>query len=303
MITDGGDATLSSSQFLTVLGRKLEYVRCEPPSATPDVPALVLLHEGLGSVALWKDFPRSLAAATGAVVIAYSRFGYGSSDAAPEPYGPLEMHRREALDVLPEVLRRLEISRPILFGHSDGASIALIYGAAAQNAVSGLVVLAPHVFVEDMCLNSISRARETYLATDMRQRLRRYHDDPDRAFWLWNNVWLDPAFRSWNIEHVLPEVDCPVLAIQGWQDEYGTMEQMDRLARATLQAEQLRLSDCGHSPHRDQPAAVLQATEHWVGRSILGGRRSSAASNSVMGGENDHTGSLHQQNRRNARPR
>jgi pimeloyl-ACP methyl ester carboxylesterase len=294
---------LNSSQSLTVLGRKLEYLRAEPRNATPDMPAIVLLHEGLGSVTLWKDFPHILAAATGTTVVAYSRFGYGSSDAAPRPYAPLEMHRREALDVLPEVLRCLGISRPILFGHSDGASIALIYGAAAQKAVSGLVVLAPHVFVEDMCLNSISRARETYLATDMRQRLRKYHDDPDRAFWLWNNVWLDPAFRSWNIEHVLPELDCPVLAIQGWQDEYGTMEQLDRLARAIPQAEQLRLSDCGHSPHRDQPAAVLETIAHWIRRSVLGGPRSSAALNSTMGGENDLTGTLHQQNRRNTRAR
>lgn len=267
---------MSSTQLLTVYGRKIEYRRFEPPEATPRAPTIVMLHEGLGSVALWKDFPRELATATGAPVIAYSRFGYGSSDAPPNAYGALEMHRREALDVLPEVLRRLDISRPILFGHSDGASIALIYGGTAPQAVSGLVVLAPHVFVEDMCLTSISRARETYLATDMRQRLRRYHDDPDRAFWLWNDVWLDPAFRSWNIEHVLPAIECPVLAIQGSQDEYGTMAQLDRLVRAVPQAEQLRLSECGHSPHRDQPTAVLDATARWMRWRVLDGMTADA---------------------------
>ena len=268
---------LSPGQPLTVLGRKIEYQRFDPPETTPDAPAIVMLHEGLGSVALWKDLPRELAAATGAPVIAYSRFGYGSSDAPPAPYGALEMHRREALDVLPEVLRHLDISRPILFGHSDGASIALIYGGAAPQALAGIVVLAPHVFVEDMCLVSISRAREIYLATDMRQRLRRYHDDPDRAFWLWNDVWLDPAFRSWDIESVLSAINCPVLAIQGWQDEYGTMEQLDRLVRAIPQAEQLRLSECGHSPHRDQPMAVLDATARWIRQSVLNGMTGDAS--------------------------
>lgn len=268
-----GDLNLSSGQPLTVLGRRIEYRRFEPPDAAPEAPTIVMLHGGLGSVAMWKDFPLELAAITGAPVVAYSRFGYGNSDAAPGPYSALEMHRSEALDVLPEVLRRLDISRPILFGHSDGASIALIYGGTTPKAVSGLVVLAPHVFVEDMCLTSISRAREAYRGTDMRQRLGRYHDDPDRAFWLWNNVWVDPAFRSWNIEHVLPAIDCPILAIQGWQDEYGTMEQLERLVRAIPQTEQLRLSECGHSPHRDQPTAVLNATAQWLGRSLLNGNQ------------------------------
>jgi len=254
---------LSDVQSLTVLGRRIEYRRFEPAEAMTDAPVIVMLHEGLGSLALWKDFPRDLAATAGLPVIAYSRFGYGDSE-APPPYAALEMHRREALEVLPELLQHLEISRPILFGHSDGASIALIYAGAAPKAISGLVLLAPHVFVEDMCLTSISRAKETYLASDMRQKLRRYHADPDCAFWLWNNVWLDEAFQGWNIEHVLPRIECPVLAIQGQDDEYGTMAQLDRIARGIPQVEQLRLDHCRHSPHRDRPVAVLRATAGWM---------------------------------------
>jgi pimeloyl-ACP methyl ester carboxylesterase len=261
--------TLNCSGFLTAFGRKIEYRRFEPPRATSDSHVIILLHEGLGSVAMWKDFPLDLAAATGARVIAYSRFGYGRSDPPAVPYNALEMHRREALEVLPEVLRQLEISHPVLFGHSDGASIALIYAGSVPANVAGVVALAPHLFVEDMCLTSIAGARQTFLASDMRQRLARYHEDPEQAFWLWNDIWLDPSFRDWNIEHAVPTIACPVLAIQGWQDEYGTMAQLDRLAHALSHTEQLRLEACRHSPHRDQPAAVLNATARWVQRRLL----------------------------------
>ena len=255
---------MSGIQFLSILGRRLEYRRFEPAEATAGAPVIVMLHEGLGSLAMWKFFPGELAAATSLPVVAYSRFGYGGSEAPLDPVGALEMHRHEALEVLPGLLERLEISRPVLFGHSDGASIALIYAGALPKAISGLVILAPHVFVEDMCLASISRARDAYLASDMRQKLGRYHDDPDRAFWLWNNVWLDPDFKSWNIEYALPRIECPVLAIQGIDDEYGTMEQLDRIARVIPRTEQLRLPQCRHSPHRDQPALVLDSTARWV---------------------------------------
>lgn len=265
--------TLNCSGFLTAFGRKIEYRRFEPPRATSDSHVIVLLHEGLGSVAMWKDFPLDLAAATGAQVIAYSRFGYGRSEPPPVPYGALEMHRREALEVLPEVLRQLEISHPVLFGHSDGASIALIYAGSVPANVAGVVALAPHLFVEDMCLTSIVGARQAFLATDMRQRLARYHDDPGQAFWLWNDIWLDPGFRDWNIEHAVRTIACPVLAIQGWQDEYGTMAQLDRLAHVLPQTEQLRLEACSHSPHRDQPAAVLSATARWMQQRLLARNR------------------------------
>ena len=259
---------LSQSQFLTVLGRRIEYRDFEPPAAAAATPAIVMLHEGLGSVGMWKDFPLQLAAITGARVVAYSRFGYGRSDPPPRRYGALEMHRCEALEVLPEILQRLQITRPTLFGHSDGASIALIYGAAQPRGVSGLMLLAPHVFVEPMCIVSIENARQAYLTTDLRQRLLRYHQDPDRAFWLWNDLWLDADFREWTIEGDLPAITCPVLAIQGYEDEYGTMEQLERIARAIPLAEQLRLEHCRHSPHRDQPARVLESTAHWLSRRV-----------------------------------
>lgn len=257
---------MSQSRFLRVAERNIEYRWFEPPVTAPDKPTIVMLHEGLGSVSLWKDFPVLLAATTGARVIAYSRFGYGESDAPPQPCGALEMHRREALEVLPEVLRQLEIDRPLLFGHSDGASIALIYAGEVPQRIAGLVVMAPHVFVEEMCIASIEAAKQAYLTTDLRQRLRRYHRDPDRAFWLWNNLWLDPAFRAWNIERHLSAITCAVLAIQGRQDEYGTMEQLDRLARAIPRAELLKLDRCRHSPHRDQPETVVQSVARWASR-------------------------------------
>jgi pimeloyl-ACP methyl ester carboxylesterase len=219
-----------------------------------------MLHEGLGSAAMWKDFPQQLANATGARVIAYSRFGYGESEPVAAPYQALEMHEHEALEVLPVVLQELGIGKPVLFGHSDGASIALINAGSAPEPVAAVIALAPHVFVEDICITSIEKARMQFQSTDLPQRLSRYHRDSAEAFWLWNNVWLDPAFRAWNIERHLGAIRCPLLAVQGYDDEYGTMEQLERVSRGAPQTTLLRLSACGHSPHRDQPAAVLQAT-------------------------------------------
>jgi pimeloyl-ACP methyl ester carboxylesterase len=255
---------LSDSAFLRVQGRKIEYQFSLPTGgAAPCGPDIVMLHEGLGSVSMWKDFPRLLAESTHARVVAYSRFGYGRSDPPAQPHSALRMHEQEAFEVLPGVLDALEIGRPLLFGHSDGASIALMYAGAAPTQVAGVIALAPHVFVEEMCITGIESAKHTYLTTDLREKLARYHLDPDCAFWGWSNVWLDPAFRAWNIEHYLPRITCPVLAIQGYEDEYATMEQLERLARAVPNIELLKLVDCRHSPHRDQPAAVLEATQRF----------------------------------------
>jgi pimeloyl-ACP methyl ester carboxylesterase len=217
---------------------------------------LVLLHEGLGSVGLWRGFPAALAAATGRRVIAYSRFGHGRSDPPPHPRTPAFFHE-EALEVLPELLDRLGAEAPLLLGHSDGASIALVH--AGRHRVEGLVLIAPHVFVEDVALAGIRRTREAFEHEGLRERMGRHHDDPDAAFEGWCGVWLDPAFRAWSLEADAALVDCPVLLIQGADDEYATLEQLDRIeARARGPVERLVVPG-GHSPHLEQPEAVLAA--------------------------------------------
>jgi pimeloyl-ACP methyl ester carboxylesterase len=228
-----------------------------------DGPVIVLLHEGLGSVALWKDFPERLAQACGLKVFAYSRQGYGASDPAPLPRQLDYMHQEGEL-WLGAVLRAAGIDRPILFGHSDGASIALIYAAAHPDSVTGLVLEAPHVFVEEITVRNIARAKTVYETTDLPHKLARYHSDADNAFWGWNDIWLDPRFTDWTIVDRLGAIQCPILLIQGQEDEYGTRAQLDAIADATGQAEILLLEACGHSPHRDQTEAVLQATEDFI---------------------------------------
>jgi pimeloyl-ACP methyl ester carboxylesterase len=249
--------------FTQLSAGQIEYERFEIPQAKD--PAVVMLHEGLGSVSLWKDFPARLAKALGRNVIAYSRLGYGRSERLLAPRTPRYMHD-EALVHLPQFLDRLEIESPILFGHSDGGSIALIYAARSGRSVAGIVALAPHVMVEDISVSSIRAARVTYETTNLREKLARHHDDVDGVFWGWNDIWLHPDFRSWNIEADLPRIACPILAIQGEQDEYGSMQQIDRIASAAPNVELLRLDQCRHSPHRDQPDAVLSATTSWTDR-------------------------------------
>ncbi|HKY95003.1 MAG TPA: alpha/beta fold hydrolase, partial [Kiloniellales bacterium] len=210
-----------SPEFITIDGVRLEVRRL---AGTRPGPTLIFLHEGLGSVALWRDFPDKVAAATGLPVVVYSRRGYGRSDPRAESYAPDFMHR-EALDVLPKLLAALGIERPLLVGHSDGASIALIH--ASRHPVAGVVALAPHVFVEAITVAAIAKAADAARDTDLLQRLGRHHARPDHAFWGWNDIWLLPAFRDWTIEDVLPAIQAPVLAIQGEDDEYGTMAQID----------------------------------------------------------------------------
>lgn len=262
--------------FVTINGRRIEYQWIA--AATRTAPTLVFLHEGLGSVALWRDFPARVAAATGGAALVYSRHGYGGSDKLAAPRGVGYMHE-EALETLPALLAALGIAEPVLIGHSDGASIALIHAGARRWTVRGLVLEAPHVFVEDVTVTSIAAATEAWRTTDLRQRLARYHDDVDGAFTGWNDIWLDPAFRAWNIEEVLPRIDCPVLVIQGADDEYGTPAQLAAIERKVKgPVEILLLSDCKHSPHRDQPEAVLAAIARFV-RSY--GISSSGAAGSV----------------------
>ncbi len=253
---------LSSVPQVTVRGARLEIERIDPPAS--NLPPVVMLHEGLGSIAMWRDFPAQIAAATGRSVVLYSRRGYGRSEPLSGARSVDYMHE-EALQVLPSLLDQLEIEQPVLLGHSDGASIALIHAGGSGRPVAGVVAMAPHVMVEDLSITSIAAAREAYRATDLRERLARYHLDVDGAFCGWNDVWLNPAFRNWNIEEFLPRVQCPVLAIQGLQDEYGTLEQVERIARQTRHFELLTLDECRHSPHRDQPAAVLRCVSRWLG--------------------------------------
>jgi len=232
----------------------------------PSRPVVVFLHEGLGSVAMWKDFPARLCSALDLRGLVYSRPGYGNS--TPRPHAqrwPVDFMHRQAAVVLPALLAALDVPpRPWLFGHSDGASIALLYAAAFPDAPAGVVALAPHLFVEEVSVRSIEAARHAYLSTDLRAKLARHHRDPDSAFFGWNDIWLDPAFRSWNIEEAMARIRCPLLAIQGEDDEYGTMAQVDRLAQRVPQARLLKLAACGHSPHRDQPDRVVDAVAQFV---------------------------------------
>lgn len=228
-------------------------------------PVVVFLHEGLGSVSLWKDFPERFCRAHGLRGLVFSRYGYGQS--TPRPHGerwPVDFMHRQAREVLPALFSALDIRQPWLFGHSDGASIALLYAATFPQYVSGVIVAAPHIFVEEITLASIRQARQAYLESGLRERLARYHADIDSAFWGWNDVWLDPAFAAWNIEAELPAIACPILAVQGEDDEYGTLEQVYGIRRKAPQTRVLVLPDCAHSPHRDQPEALLQEAGSFI---------------------------------------
>jgi len=248
--------------FVTCAGHSLEYEWLD--AAEPGKPALVFLHEGLGSIRQWRDFPLQVVQATGCRALVYSRYGYGQSDVLAEPRAGVDFMHREALEALPELLERLAIERPLLVGHSDGASIALIH-AGAGHAVRALALMAPHVFVEPICVQSIRKASAAFDSTDLAQRLGKYHRDPRKTFHLWADVWLDPEFLKWNIEASLPAISCPVLAIQGADDEYGTTAQLEAIKRGVRGAcELVQLPACGHAPFRDQPRATLDALTKFI---------------------------------------
>ncbi|MBX3669835.1 MAG: alpha/beta hydrolase [Rhodocyclaceae bacterium] len=248
---------------IELAGRSIEYLRLPSAHARPGRPAMLFLHEGLGSISMWRDFPQRVADATGCEAVLYSRCGHGRSAPCGNTRTPRYLHA-EALEVLPELLARLELDRPFLFGHSDGASIALIYAGQPGVALSGLIVAAPHVMVEQECLDGIRKAIQIYAESDMPQRLAKHHRDADAVFRAWIDIWLAPEFRDWNIEQCLPAISCPVLAVQGENDEYATMEQIDRIARLAPDVALLKLADCRHSPHKDQPEALIAAVEGFV---------------------------------------
>ncbi len=254
--------------YLRAGGHRLEYKWLRPHARTvgrqPEaMPALVFLHEGLGSTVLWKDFPELVVEATGCRALVYSRYGYGKSDRLTEPRTVDYMHK-EALEALPQVLEALSIRNPILIGHSDGASISIIHAGSGW-PVRGLVLIAPHVFVEDIAVASIAQARTAFETTDLATKLDRHHDDPVGAFRGWNDIWLHPDFRIWNIEACLPRIVAPVLLIQGEEDQYGTMAQIEAIERQLGgSVETVVLAGCAHSPHVDQAEATLAAIAAFV---------------------------------------
>ncbi|MFN3548733.1 MAG: alpha/beta fold hydrolase [Mesorhizobium sp.] len=253
------------SLTLDIEGVQIEG-RCFGPA--PDkAPTLVLLHEGLGCVALWRDFPDRLARASGYGVFAFSRRGYGQSDPAVLPR-PLDYMTREAVDVLPKVLEAIGFRSGVLVGHSDGASIAAIYAGTVQDhRIRGLVLMAPHFFTEEMGLASIGKARDAYENGDLRAKLAKYHRDVDNAFFGWNDAWLDPAFRDWNIEEVIAYIRVPVLAIQGVDDQYGTRAQIAALETQSYNPVDVAMLDgCGHAPHAEQPDRTLELIADYLAR-------------------------------------
>jgi pimeloyl-ACP methyl ester carboxylesterase len=235
-------------------------------ASRPGRPELLLLHEGLGSVSMWRDFPAALANATGCRVVAYSRAGFGRSAPRTAPFTPRFMHE-EAFETIPELRERLGIVRPVLVGHSTGASMALIHAGANRWDVAGVVAMAPLVTVEPSNLESIREAGEIYASSDWRAKLARHHNDVDAVFHGWNGIWLDPAFRSWEILADMAGVRVPILAILGDDDRYSSPSQLDALAanaRLAARLEVMRLPDCGHAPHREQPEIVVGAIARFV---------------------------------------
>ncbi len=255
--------TASRERSLHLSGGPVEVIEWAGSAHSAHSAPLVLLHEGLGSARLWRSLPAQLADGTGRTTVAWSRHGYGGSAVVTGSRRPTYMHH-EALSVLPELLAALGLDAPVLVGHSDGASIALIY-AGAGRPVSGIVAIAPHVMVEDRSVAGIREARDRFETTDLRDRLARHHLDPEATFRGWNDVWLSPQFRDWNIEEYLPGVTAPVLAIQAADDEYGTLEQVERIGSAVAgRFERLVLPAGGHSPHVSRPGEVLEAVVRFV---------------------------------------
>jgi pimeloyl-ACP methyl ester carboxylesterase len=250
--------TLAPSGFLHIAESDLEYRMLGP--MPEQAPTIVMLHEGLGSAALWGDFPQKLQAATGTGVFVYSRAGYGASTPVKLPR-PLDYMQREALEVLPKLLDGIGFRRGMLVGHSDGASIAAIYAGGVQDhRVRALALIAPHFIVEDVSVKSIAEIKIAYESTSLREKLARWHKDVDNAFYGWNSAWLDPNFRKWDISEYLAYIRVPVAIIQGADDQYGTIQQAE-IARQECYCpvDVTMLEGAGHSPHREAPQATLHA--------------------------------------------
>lgn len=258
-------AALQAEGFLDIGEARLEYRMIGPMPA--DAPTLVLLHEGLGSVGLWGDFPDRLAAETGAGVFVYSRAGYGASSSVKLPR-PLTYMHHEALDVLPQLLEAIGFRRGLLIGHSDGASIATIYAGGVQDhRIRGLLLIAPHFVVEDVSIAAIANIKRDYEVGDLRRKLQRWHGDVDNAFFGWNGAWLDPAFRSWDISESLAYVRVPIAIVQGVEDQYGTLRQIEIAQEECYCPVDVEiLAGAAHSPHREAPEATLAVVADFANR-------------------------------------
>jgi pimeloyl-ACP methyl ester carboxylesterase len=260
---------LSPSGFLHIGGSDVEYRMIGP--APEDAPSIVMLHEGLGSAGLWGDFPEKLQVATGAGVLVYSRAGYGASTPAKLPR-PLDYMHIEALDVLPKLFDQIGFRRGLLLGHSDGASIAAIYAGAHQDhRVQGVAMIAPHFIVEDISVKSIAEIKSAYETSGLRAKLARWHSDVDNAFYGWNDAWLDPKFRGWDISEYLAYIRVPVAILQGVDDQYGTMRQVE-IAREECYCpvDVTEIPNAGHSPHREAPGATLDAISEFANAVLRG---------------------------------
>jgi len=256
---------LSPSGILRIGVSELEYRMIGP--APDDAPTIIMLHEGLGSAALWGDFPEKLSAATGAGVFAYSRAGYGASTPATLPR-PVDYMHIEALEVLPKLLDAIGFRRGLLVGHSDGASIAAIYAGGVQDhRIRGLALIAPHFIVEELSVKSIAGIRNLYETTDLKSKLQRWHKDADNAFRGWNDAWLNPKFRDWDISEYLAYIRVPVAIVQGADDHYGTIRQIEIAhEECYCPVDVSIIPDAGHSPHREAPEATLNAIAEFAGR-------------------------------------
>lgn len=262
---------MSASQFVNIAwagqDTRIEYRWVG--SSEEACPLIIFLHEGLGSVAMWKDFPKQLCETANCRGLVYSRPGYGKSTPRnANEHWQVDFMHRQAYEVLPALLEALTVDtekqKPWIFGHSDGGSIALLFAANYSINTAGIIVLAPHIVVEDVSVSSIEKAKIAYQSTDLRSKLARFHDDVDSAFWGWNDVWLSPAFRHWNLTQAIKTITCPLLAVQGLDDEYGTLEQVRGIKRALPQTQLLELPNCAHSPHRDQPELLIDACVSFI---------------------------------------
>ena len=252
--------------LVTIADGRIEYSFYEVKR--PAAPTIVMLHEGLGALSLWLDLPRKLSNLVNCSVFVYSRHGYGQSDFINSKFNAKYMHK-EALNILPKILNHFDISNPILYGHSDGASIALIHASSADTGIMGLILEAPHVFVEEISLNGLKDAKKAFEQGGLKAGLAKHHREPEMIFRCWNNIWLSPEFLTWNIVSCLSNIQCPALLIQGETDAYGTLSQLDTIEKNVSGiCKKKILPNTGHSPHRENPKLVLRSIQQFISKNI-----------------------------------